>query len=84
MIKDLPPNIQEMYEESLIRQTDISHFVEGTKEKAMAEGEARGEAKGETKSKMTIAKNLINKGMALDEIATMTGLSVAEIERLKG
>ena len=86
IIKDLPPNIEEMYTESLIRQADISHFVEGTKEQAMAEGEARGEAKARAENlaeKKTIANNLISKGMLIAEISDITGLSIAEVERLK-
>ena len=86
IIKDLPPNIEEMYAESLIRQADISHFVQGTKEHAMAEGEARGEAKARAEGlaeKMTIAKNLMRREVAMDEIAAITGLSIAEIEQLK-
>ena len=75
IIKELPPNIEEMYAESLIRQADISHFVQGTKEQAMAEGAV--------KSKTSIAKNLFSRGMAVDEISAITGLALTEIEALK-
>ena len=40
-------------------------------------------AEGEHLAKVAIAKNLISRGMAIDEIAAITGLSLVEIEALK-
>jgi hypothetical protein len=46
-------------------------------------GEQRGEQKGITVGVQLIAKNMLNKNMDVTHIAELTGLSVAEIERLK-
>ncbi len=58
-----------------------SYWDQVSTEKTLISGSrAEGEAQGERLAKVTIAKNLIAKGMSLDEIALMTGLSLAEIE----
>jgi hypothetical protein len=46
-------------------------------------GEQRGEQRGITVGIQLIAKNMLNKNMAIADIAELTGLSIAEIERLK-
>jgi len=52
-------------------------IVEGEKR-----GEKRGEKKGAKKISLVIAKNLLKKNMAVDDIADATGLSKEEIENV--
>ncbi len=58
-------------------------LMSGSRAEGKAEGLTEGEAKGERLAKVAIAKNLIAKGMSLDEIAVMTGLSLSEMATLK-
>jgi flagellar biosynthesis/type III secretory pathway protein FliH len=108
LIKDLPPDLEEEYKESLIRREQISHYVQATKELALEAGKKEGkeEAKAEIEKLKTeaeareaqlrteaasqlraekgaIAQSLLKRGLALDEIAIITGLSLAEIEGLQ-
>ena len=52
--------------------------VEG-ETKGRAEGEAIGEARGEARAKLAMAKSMLEKGIDLDTIVSITGLSVEEI-----
>jgi predicted transposase YdaD len=54
----------------------------GLTEKWKAEGKAEGEARGEEKKALEIARNLIQKGWELNEIAETTNLSVDKIKPL--
>jgi predicted transposase/invertase (TIGR01784 family) len=108
LIKDLPPDLEEEYKESLIRREQISHYVQATQELALEAGKKEGkeEAKAEIEKLKTeaeareaqlrteaasqlraekgaIAQSLLKRGLALDEIAIITGLSLAEIEGLQ-
>lgn len=51
-------------------------------EKGIAKGEARGIEKGRTESKLEIAKRMLSAQLPFDQIAMLTGLSLAEVERL--
>ena len=51
-------------------------------EEAQAEGEAKGKAEGVQEGVRLVAVNLLNNGMALEEVARMTGLSLQEVELL--
>ena len=54
------------------------------KEIGLAEGEAIGLAKGESKEKLATAKRMLSKGCySLDDIAELTNLSLADVEKLK-
>ena len=54
------------------------------KEIGLAEGEAIGLAKGESKEKLATAKRMLAKGCySLDDIAELTNLSFADVEKLK-
>ena len=54
------------------------------KEIGLAEGEAIGLAKGESKEKLATAKRMLAKGCySLDDIAELTNLSLADVEKLK-
>jgi len=61
----------ELMEESVIYQ-DI-----------LQKGEARGEIRGEARGKAEVARNLLNLGMAIPQIAEVTGLTVEQVSQLQ-
>jgi predicted transposase/invertase (TIGR01784 family) len=69
---------REIMRESVIYQ-DIWEEAEA---KGRAEGEAEGEAKGVQEGVRLVAVNLLNSGMAVEEVVRMTGLSLQEVELL--
>ena len=99
LIKDLPPDLEKQYQESLFEREQISHYIQGTRELALAEGDrkvAQVKAEAEAREaqlrsevsqlradKHRTAQSLLQRGLALDEIAIITGLSMAELETLK-
>ena len=50
--------------------------------RSMEEGRAEGIAEGIAEGRVEIARNLLNMGMSIDDIAKATGLQRQEIERL--
>ena len=50
--------------------------------RSMEEGRAEGIAEGRAEGRVEIARNLLNMGMSIDDIAKATGLQKQEIERL--
>ena len=52
--------------------------------KGRAEGEAKGKAEGEAKARADTARNLLRMGLELSQISEATGLSLDEIEALRG
>ena len=53
------------------------------REEGSAEGRAEGRAEGIIEGCAKVAKNLLNLGMALDEVAKVTGLDIETIEKMK-
>lgn len=51
-------------------------------QKGKEEGIKEGEREGEKKAKITIAKELLKKGMGIDEIAEITKLPKEDIKKL--
>jgi predicted transposase/invertase (TIGR01784 family) len=49
----------------------------------LQKGEARGEIRGEAKGKVEVARNLLNLGMAISQIAEVTGLTVEQVSQLE-
>jgi predicted transposase/invertase (TIGR01784 family) len=68
-----------LYEERENARRDEASALKGAWNDGMAAGMARGIAEATAK----FAKNLLSVNMSHDQIATMTGLSVAEIERIR-
>jgi predicted transposase/invertase (TIGR01784 family) len=60
----------------------LSKNVERWIEEWKAEGEAKGEAKGKAEGIRNVAKNMLLKGMPIDQIAEITGLLETEIQAL--
>ena len=63
--------------------TVFEQILERGKEIGIKEGEERGEERGEKKSAFRVALNCLRKGMDIQTISEITGLSVERIERLK-
>ena len=53
------------------------------REEGRAKGRAEGRAEGIIEGCAKVAKNLLNLGMALDEVAKVTGLDIETIEKMK-
>lgn len=53
------------------------------REEGRAEGRAEGRGEGIIEGCAKVAKNLLNLGMALDEVAKVTGLDIETIEKMK-
>lgn len=72
-----------------------SQYTKKTAEKALAEGISIGEARGiekgiekgreerENRKAVEIAKNLLSQKVEINTISSATGLSIAEIQKLK-
>ena len=72
-----PTELRE-YEDSLKAYRDIKNSLDTAKEQGREEGRAEGRAEGIA----TVAKTMYAKGMDIDVIASMTGLTKNEVERL--
>ena len=61
-------------------------YLVAATEKGKAEGKAEGKVEGEqigfNKAAREVAKKLLQKGIDLNEVAELTGLSVAELAKL--
>ena len=72
-----PTELRE-YEDSLKAYRDIKNSLDTAKEEGRAEGRVEGRAEGIA----MVAKMMYAKGMDIDVIASMTGLSTDEVESL--
>ena len=61
---------------------DIAVQREEEREIALKEGEAKGFSEGSYLAKLETAKNLLELGLSIENIAKATGLTEAEIEQL--
>ena len=82
-------NPQELmqYEDSVNAYRDIVNAINTAKKDSFAEGRAEGRAEGITEGieqrNIEIAKKMIERGMSLNDISDMTGLSIEIVEQLK-
>ena len=82
-------NPQELmqYEDSANAYRDIVNAINTAKKDSFAEGRAEGRAEGITEGieqrNIEIAKKMIERGMSLNDISDMTGLSIEVVEQLK-
>lgn len=72
-----PTELRE-YEDSLKAYRDIKNSLDTAKEEGRAEGREEGRAEGIA----MVAKMMYAKGMDIDVIASMTGLSTDEVESI--
>lgn len=80
-----PTELRE-YEDSLKAYRDIKNSLDTAKEEGRAEGREEGRAEGREGGRAEgiamVAKMMYAKGMGVDVIASMTGLSTDEVENL--
>ena len=70
------------YEDSLKAYRDIKNSLDTAKEQGREEGLAKGRAEGRAEGIAIVAKTMYAKGMDIDVIASMTGLTKDEVEHL--
>ncbi len=76
------PKLRTLYERLMANELDREISMEYEMGLARAAGRAEGRAEGEIIKATQIAKNMLTKGMAVTDIADITGLSTKEIESL--
>ena len=80
-----PTELRE-YEDSLKAYRDIKNSLDTAKEEGHAEGREEGRAEGREEGRAEgiamVAKMMFAKGMDIDVIASMTGLSTDEVESI--
>ncbi len=62
---------------------DIKNSIDWAEEKGLIEGEKRGIIKGRQEEKLSLASKLLLKGIGIDIIQEITGLSTEEINKIK-
>ncbi len=78
-ISALSPEDLEKYDESMKVMLDYYATMDGAK----ILGRQEGRAEGQTEGKIEVAKNLLNMGLSVENIAKATGLNAEEIKKLK-
>ena len=85
-ISRFSPTEREAYEQRLKYYRDIKNVVDTSREEGMVEGMEKGIEKGIERGRQaasaSIARSLVGRGMGLDEISEVTGLSTAQLRRL--
>jgi predicted transposase/invertase (TIGR01784 family) len=70
------------YEDSLKYYRDLHNSLNYAREEGFEKGEEKGRQEGENQKAIEIAKNLLSIRLSIEEIATITGLSVEEIKEI--
>lgn len=70
------------YEDSLKAYRDIKNSLDTAREEGREEGRIEGREEGEKKKALQIAKEMLDRGMPVDVITDITGLTVKQIEEL--
>ncbi|MBD2606527.1 hypothetical protein H6G81_18830 [Scytonema hofmannii FACHB-248] len=78
-LTELSPLIKRVLRREIMRESVIYQHIW---EEAQAEGEAKGRAEGVQEGVRLVAVNLLNRGMAVEEVARVTGLSLQKVELL--
>lgn len=74
---------EERYEDSLKAFRDMRNTLDNAKKEGREEGLEEGLIKGERNKAMEIATKMKAKGFSVDDIVQMTGLSAAEVKKIK-
>ena len=91
-VENFPPDTKLQYIRDMFTEMDYKAEMEAKYRKGFAAGEADGEARGEARGRMAgvaegkrdIAAAFLKKGLDAALIASCTGLSVGEVEALRG
>ena len=71
-----------MTQTSMLSVSKTEGLAEGL-EKGRVEDLEKGEAVGEWKKALFVAQNLLNKGMLIEEVSSITGLTKQQIEDIR-
>ena len=71
-----------IYEKDMITERDYQDIIDTAAEDGRAEGFAEGRSEGKAEERILIAKAMIAKGMDVNTISEITGLSCEEIASL--
>lgn len=81
-IAKFSPKERDAYESSLKYFRDMQNVVDTAREEGEEDGHAKGKEEGRNEMKIEMAKEMKKEGLPFEQIAKMTGLSVAGIENL--
>ncbi len=70
---------KEDYAKSILEYQEVKDTIEYEREYARAEGKAEGLSEGEAKAKLTMSKSMLEKGIDIETIISITGLTAEEI-----
>ncbi len=70
---------KEDYAKSILEYQEVKDTIEYEHEYARNEGRAEGLAEGEAKAKLAMAKGMLEKGIDIETIISITGLAAEEI-----
>ncbi len=73
----------EKYRKSILEYNDVREVADFAKEEGRAEGLEVGRAEGLEKGIETIAHNCLKKGLPIETIQEITGLTIEQINALK-
>lgn len=71
-----------LYEDSVNAYRDIINAINTAKKDCFAEGRAEGIAEGIEFSKVEIARKMLQRGMAVEEVAELTNMTVQDIKKI--
>lgn len=75
-----------LYEDSVNAYRDIINAINTAKKDSFAEGRAEGHAEGRAEgiefSKVEIARKMLQRGMAVEEVAELTNMTVQDIKKI--
>ena len=70
------------YESDMMTERDYYNIIDTARHEGEAKGFAEGEAKGEAKAIATIARAMLASGMPIDQVSSVTGLSLEKLRTL--
>ncbi len=71
-----------MYDQALKKRWDNEAIMDFAIEKAELKGKIEGKMEGKIEGKLEVANVLLKRGMSLEEVAIITGISIEELKKL--
>jgi predicted transposase/invertase (TIGR01784 family) len=72
-----------MYDRTLKAKRDWNNMLSYAKEQAEERGVEKGKVEGKIEGKIEIAQALFSEGFSIDKIATITGLSLEQLQSIQ-
>ncbi len=70
------------YNDALLEIMTHHNAMKNEREDGYAEGEAKGRAEGRNEEKLAIARKMLAKGISVEDVSDMTGLTPDEIKKI--